>query len=303
MDHKAVLEILCRVCGRIAITKTQKTKYNCTDFLELSTVFGLSVDEDDPLKHPAHFCHACKIVMGKAISKPHFRHQTSTFEGWCTHHEEDCTVCNHFSQLQRGGRRKKMKTPGRPPHSSPRFCVEHIQAVAPPRLTLPAGDITICELHLQIPLSELNCPICYDVFNSPIELVTCGNVVCADCACKWLETQNQLTCPCCYNDHLEKFSTIRAAPPLVIRMIESLCVVCRRCSAHLQWKDYNHHVTNSCQPSLAIVAPHSSIDDLLHQPVTAPLTPIEQKLQTSLARRSLTEDKTLQLRTGGKVRQ
>lgn len=92
MDHKAVLEILCRVCGRIAITKTQKTKYNCTDFLELSTVFGLSVDEDDPLKHPAHFCHACKIVMGKAISKPHFRHQTSTFEGWCTHHEEDCTV-------------------------------------------------------------------------------------------------------------------------------------------------------------------------------------------------------------------
>ncbi len=110
---------------------------------------------------------------------------------------------------------------------------------------------------------------------------------CVLCVCKWLQQNNSLTCPCCYADHFSDFTTIRQAPPLVVSMVESLCVVCTRCSSHVELKAYNHHLCQPC-PSQHQVVSHSSIDDLLHQPLTAPLTPIEQKLQTSLARRSLT---------------
>lgn len=303
MDHRAVLERLCRICGRLSITKTMKTKYLCKDFWQkLTMVFAISTQPDDPNRHPTHFCHACKLAMVKAVNQNSFQHQTITFQGWCAHAEDSCAVCEHFAGLQRRGqgRPKKVKrTPGRPPDISPRYCMDHIRVVAPPPLSPSASDITICEVHLQLPLSAFHCPICCDIFSGPIELVTCGNVVCAECACKWLEHQQRLTCPCCYTDHLNDFSTIRQAPALVVSMVESLCVICVRCKNHIQLKGYRDH---SCQPHQVVPQSSSSIDDLLHQPSTAPLTPIEQKLQTSLARRSLTEDSTLHLRTGGKVK-
>lgn len=295
MDHTTILERLCRVCGRMLRTKSVKTVYCCNLYLEdLHTVFGLA-GSDDPNTHPKHFCHACKVVVDK--SKTGYRHNTTVFEGWGTHTEGNCAVCLHYQALQRGGRPKKAKRPGRPPTASPRYCIDRVHDIAPPPLILPDQPIKICDVHLHLPLSELNCPLCNDILNQPIQLVSCGSVVCAQCMCRSLEHQQaNVVCPCCNTDHIKHFTSIREAPSLVVSSLKSLCVVCERCSSHTPLGTYKEH---HCTPQA--VSPNTSIEDVLDQPLSTPLTSIEQKLQTSLARRSMTGEKVLKLKTGGKV--
>ncbi len=289
---------MCRVCGRLLFTKSVKTKYLCKEFLEqLHTVFGISAESDDTTIHPIHFCHACKVVIHKFSSS--YQHRTAVFEDWCSHLDDSCAVCQHFNLILRGGRPKKAKrTPGRPPTISTRYCIERIREVAPPPLIPPHQPISVCEVHVHLPLSELNCPICCDLLNQPVELVTCRSTVCAECLCTWVQ-YNQFVCPCCYDNHLKDFSTIKQAAPLVVTSTGSLCVVCGKCKNHMQLSTYKDH---HCRPLTPVVSPNTSVEDILHQPLSAPLTPIEQKLQTRLARRSLTEESVLQLKTGGKVK-
>lgn len=302
MDHSDVLERLCRVCGKCVTGKSVKTKYHCQEFLdELERVFKVSAGTDDPHMHPKHFCHSCKRIISKA--GPYYKHRTVVFEGWCAHEDNSCTVCQHFARIQRGGRPSKTnRTPGRPPTISSRYCIQHIHQVAPPPFTSPDVSVRVCELHLSVPASEFNCPICLKVLRSPVQLVTCGNVVCAGCLC--CQIQDALVCPCCNHDHLQDFASIRPAPPLVVKVIGSLCTVCEKCHNHIQLKDYRDH--NCCTTSPQQVLPHSSIEEVLHQPLTAPLSAIEQKLQTKLAKRSIagqssSDEGILQMKTGGKV--
>lgn len=306
MDHSAVLERLCRVCGRSVVTKSVKTKHACKDHLdELYEVFGVAAGIDDPLKHPTHFCHSCRAVLYKAKATKHtHQHQTILYNGWCIHVDGSCGVCDHHTAIQRGGRPKKIPTPGRPSYASPRYCIDHVQEIAPPPHTHHEEVMKVCNAHNQsVPLSDLQCSICCDILQSPVELVTCGKVVCADCLCSHLRCQNNSVCPCCHEEHLNNFTTIRKAPPLVLRLLENLCIVCAKCNSHMQLKVTQEHTEINCKPQDLQVASHSSVDDLLQQPLTAPLTAIEQKLQTRLARRSLStcKENIIQLKTGGKV--
>lgn len=289
-----MLEKLCRVCGRSVTTKSTKTNYPCKQHLDdLERVFGLSARMDDPDMYPTHFCHSCKRAISKA------GHNIVQFDQWCTHEDTNCTVCEYYGTLQRGGRPPKTnRTPGRPLISL-RYCIQHIKNVAPKPFTASDEKIAVCESHISVPASQFNCPLCHQILTSPVQL-TCGNVVCADCLCSRLHQQNSLACPCCNSDHLEDYNTITSAPPLVVNVIGGLCIVCTKCHIHIQLKDYHNHLTNSCIHS---PAPIESIEDVLCQPSTTPLTPLEQKLQTNLARRSLTcsEEGVLRLKTGGKV--
>ena len=255
-----MLERLCRVCGRCVTNKSVKTKYLCQNFRqELTSVFEIDIQMDDPNIHPSHFCHACKRVLTKA--GPSYNHRTAVFEGW-TAHEVGCTVCEHYSRIQLGGRPpKRRRTPGRPPNMSPRYCIEHIRQVAPPPFTPPDMSVQVCELHLRVPASQFNCPLCKDLLKSPVQLATCGSVVCAECLCSRIGDQESLLCPCCNLDHIDPFSSITPAPPLVVNVIGSLCVVCKVCNTHIQLREYRDHDCNSPQE----VLPHTSIDEILSQ--------------------------------------
>ena len=94
MDHSAALGRLCRVCGRLVVTKAVKVKHLCSDFKEqLMEVFQISIKSDSPDIHPQFFCHSCKIVLLKASSAvKQYQHMTVVFEGWCTHAEDSCQV-------------------------------------------------------------------------------------------------------------------------------------------------------------------------------------------------------------------
>ncbi len=205
--------------------------------------------------------------------------------------------------MQRGKRPPKIsRTPGRLPSISPKYCIQHIRQVAPPPFIPSNMDIEVCELDVSVPVSEFNCPICFKVLRSPIQLVNCGSVVCAECLCS--KIGDSLVCPCCNSDHLQNFSTsIRPPPPLVVKVIGGLCIVCKNCNTHMQLREYRDHIASkNCTTSPQQVLPHTSIDEILHQPLTTPLTALEQKLQTTLAKRSIagnSEEGVLQLKTGG----
>ena len=94
MDHRDVLENLCKVCGRHVVTKSVKVKHLCTDYVDkLKAVFKILTSSDDANTHPQFSCHSCKIVLFKASSavKP-YQHRTVVFDEWCSHVEGCCSV-------------------------------------------------------------------------------------------------------------------------------------------------------------------------------------------------------------------
>ena len=264
-------------------------------------MFGVDTTEDSPTAHPQVFCHACKIVLGKAQSEE-YKHKTVVFEGWSEHDDDSCSVCQHFESLQKGGRPKKAQhMTGRPRNDSPRYCIQHIRDIAPP--APHHADVAICENHQVVDLGELECPICCDTIQRPVELVDCCTMVCADCCCTWLEYSTNTNCPCCHGDHLRNFRSIRQASPLILSILASLCVVCGKCGDHMRQDTYSEHLVQNCSSSPQD-SPDTSIDEIMSQPLSTPLTVVEQKLQSRLAKRSLAaspEENILKIKTGGQV--
>lgn len=207
-----ITESLCRVCGRSVVSRSVKTKYRYEDYQDdLHTVFGVETHLDNPHIHPQYFCHACKTIVVKTPSQP-FQHLTIPYTGWCDHMDDSCDVCTHQNTIKRGGRPKKTKrTPGRPPNISTKYCTEHIRGIATPPLTHHGDEVNICSIHQAALTSELQCSLCNNILCSPVELVTCGSVVCAECLCNKIREQSSLECPCCHGSHLEDFTnTIRS---------------------------------------------------------------------------------------------
>ena len=142
----------------------------------------------------------------------------------------------------------------------------------------------ICETQQTVVQKELHCPICCDILQSPLELVVCRAVVCAKCCCSWLTHCKNTSCPCCFGDHLqEDFSTVRPASQLLPSLLESLCVVCGECGGHVRLKVYSQHVNGGCQSLLT----HIHMTLALNWLITAPLTSVELKIHSKLAKRSL----------------
>lgn len=69
---------------------------------------------------------------------------------------------------------------------------------------------------------------------------------------------------------------------------------------------YSAHIDSSCQScsSSSQDSPDTSIDEIMSRPLSTPLTAVEQKLQSRLAKRSLAaspEENVLKIKTGGQV--
>ena len=265
MDHN-------KVCGKSVIPKSAKVKHLCSDYKhQLTSVFGIDVDSDDPSVHPRHFCHPCRLVVHKyTTATMEYRHKTVPFGDWCKHDDNSCRVCDHYSTLQKCGRLCKRVCSGRPPGVCSRYCLEYVNKLVPDPFHPP---FTVCHLndHQVLDVSKLQCPICCDLLCAPVELVTCGSVVCARCCCVWLKHSNKLTCPCCYSCHISDFNTIRPASPLILSMLGSLCVVCDECHGHVRLEKLNEHVASSCSIHTRLPSATVCIEQVLKRQTTAPL--------------------------------
>ena len=147
-----------------------------------------------------------------------------------------------------------------------------------------------------VDLKELCCPICCEVLDCPVEVIDCQAAVCADCCFSWLEHCQSTSCPCCYSDHLQDFSTVIPASQLVLRLLGSLCVICGECMGHVRLEA---HVEAGCIINSNPSSQNTTVEDLSNQSLTTPLTPVELKLQSKLAKRSLATSPDENIKTGG----
>ena len=202
--------------------------------------------------------------------------------------------------MQRGGRPLKRVHKGRPAAISTTYCTKHVEQLVSDQSSQPPYLVCHSDHHQVLDLSILKCTICCDLLNTPVELVTCGSNVCAGCLCAKLKQNDSLVCS---TTHLTDYSTIREASTLIQTMLGSVCVLCKKCHGHMRLKNLSEHAANSCSTHLLPVSP-VSVEQVLEQPATAPLTPLEEKLQTSLVKRSLStspDNRVVQLKTRGQV--
>ena len=221
---------------------------------------------------------------------------TKKVADWREHSEPGCSVCAPTNLSGKVGRPKKVAKGGRPPKMSYKSAIGHIRSVA------PTGS---CRTHLddmKIPdlLPALECPLCMGLLNEPIELSDCKNYVCAECMCEWLRQSQSLACPCCFLDHLQSYESIGPAPEIVVSILADQKVVCRRCNKTGQVRHVDAHVKSQCASSFT-TSNSQAINDILSQSRDSPLTDTEQKLQSSLVRRSILTSPIVQVKTGGQV--
>ena len=228
-EHLLALSTLCRVCG--APFKNKKgplgRKHSCSDRrTDLLDVFEVNIGSDSPNLHPPSFCHSCNNIMYHARRKAKSGETEYTpkkvIATWHDHSEHHCPVCIRVSTHSVGGRPKKqVYTPGRPPMGSVHTIVKHISMIAPPSL-YERGTIK-SNNHI------LDCPICLDIPDRPIELKHCGSLLCADCLCQWLHTSKCPTCPCCFSEHISELD-IEIPSPVTLRALSGLEVTCCHCN-------------------------------------------------------------------------
>ena len=192
--------------------------------------------------------------------------------------------------------KKCRNKPGRPPLVSPLSIIRHIKSIAPPSFTIRDNVLTTDTDFL----TGLTCPLCFVLVERPVELTECGTLLCAECCCQRLRVSGSLSCPCCYSEHLADYDTIRPASHLTLRVLGSMEVTCTSCSSTVQLKDHKDHADCGCKVHCKKTV---SVREVLDKPRDTPLSALEQKLQSSLVKRSLATNTspTLQVKTRGQV--
>lgn len=266
MDANTHEAMLARLCGHL-LTRPGKVKsgYSCRDLSsKLFATFRLDIERDTPSIHPTRFCHSCR----KGVD----RQQAASKEGKAyTSSIRIVEWSEHTDDCQvcvvRGGRPKKNQR-GR--SISVTTIINHIQEITADSALPSAVD------KEQLTNQELTCRICLEIVICPIELTKCKALVCASCCTQWLAITQSLVCPCCYSEHLRDVTTLQPASPIV-RMV---------------LREYEEQVQAN-----------SIIDSILQSDVTKPLSPLEERLLTKLAKRSISnsEGNALRIKTGGQV--
>lgn len=165
MDHSTVL------------AKSVKVKHLCRQSLEYPSIMMARL-------YILNTCHPCQLVVHKTFTPgKEYKHRTTRVLVASADMLRAAAMCEHYNKLQKGGRPRKLAPFGCPPSASPRYCGQHVKEIAPQALVDSETTITICQTHQVIDPSQLHCLICCNVLCSPIELVTCGTLVCAQCCC------------------------------------------------------------------------------------------------------------------------
>ena len=247
--HNNALKSLCRVCGYKLKKGGKATKqYLCSDNQQiLKDEFGKNIHEDKPDIHPTTYCHPCRNVAyfkRKAREERKDYNPTRRVVHWEGHTDRVCIVCTEFTAVNTGGRpRKAANKPGRPPKLSPLAAINHIRSIAPPPLTTRDNVlITVTDSTM-----ELMCPLCLDVVTSPVELLKCSTLVCAEFCCQWMRVSESLSCPCCYSDHMCYHDSIRPAPQIALMVLGSMQVTCKQCKQRVRLKNHKGHTESMCK--------------------------------------------------------
>ena len=199
-------------------------------------------------------------------------------------------MCDHLEVLEKGGGQNKRarKSRGCPSGCSPKESLAHIHTLVHHQ---PSFDAEEVEYDPDRTINLL-CQLCSGVLNQPVELA-CGNLVCANCCCRWIHLSGGLACPCCYEHQLDSL-TVGLPSGVVYNLLGDIKLVCKACRQMTTAAQYGLHKESQCKGHYEISSPSRiSAREILSRPVTAPTQPVEKKVAENLVRRLMAENEDM----------
>ncbi|XP_070549223.1 uncharacterized protein [Ptychodera flava] len=268
--HLAFIAASCRICGN----RHHSTRYDCKQYIkQLRHTFHIDINNDELSIHPPSFCKNCKRTVDYNCTRATGSYMPRTVvTKWKKHPRNG--ECNFCYRMSRPGKKAKKAKRGRPKFiEAPAFgdtstglqtnnskgdeTVQTETKGAEDLLTMiqsKAGRKFKCTQELSshrfvddITSQELECPICKDVVDEPIQvLCTSPHTFCSPCLSQWLSVSP--TCPVCRVD-IDK-NSIMSIPVILGNALSALPINCDNanwgCTFEMPLKDLADHVS-MCQ--------------------------------------------------------
>ncbi len=156
--------------------------------------------------------------------------------------------------------------------------------------------------------ADLECPICYDIVNRPVEM-PCGKLACTDCVVEWVLVASGIPCPCCFDDTPLDQSCFHPPPTVILKLLSSLVVICEKCGERVRAATHRDHLGSECrlhtlvQPRASQSPPLITLDAVISQLLDAPPLETEMKAASNIIRRTLlhSQEHHFCVAMGGKV--
>ena len=123
--------------------------------------------------------------------------------------------------------------------SSPANIVQHIKAIAPPKIIQNPNQPPLATTQVLSAIDELMCPICLDVLGQPIQL-PCDRLVCATCLIEWIHLTATF-CPCCHSTTPLDTKNVKPASRMVQLLLHDVMVCFRTCDRSIKTIEYDSH--------------------------------------------------------------
>ena len=141
--------------------------------------------------------------------------------------------------------------------------IREVVSIAPPSHFIEKEVLEYCiPPNSPIELSDVECSLCLGVYMRPVQL-NCGEMCCMACFCEWVKhtsTLSPLCCPCCLITHEVNTSEFHPAPQVMLKLLDSLCVLCRRCFKKVPAVQHLDHIESGCRSH----AVQEEVPSLLH---------------------------------------
>ena len=300
--HAEELVKHCRVCGKRFPRGGRKfDKISTTTKSLIASCYDVQTENDNKKVHPPEVCHACiaqmrriKTAQGTAI----LRTDSSLFQ-WEPHMNEECSICDHFRSMFRGGRPKQQQPMGRQSGEPASCTLEALCEVTGATLVGGISASRLVSSHIQE--SHVICVLCNAIVDAPIQL-SCDRLVCHPCIRSHIIKNGQI-CPGCQqlldSTHVSKCTCI------VQSLIRHLRVKCKfECQYPITLEQLPDHEATCSQVSHTLSRGSlidMTIGEIMEIPLTAPLSCDEEFLCSRLVRRATQGGKDLVIPTGGQV--
>lgn len=267
--------------------------------------FNINTESDKQGVQPEKICFGCWTKLRKKELNPERRLFIDIYN-WDRHYDDSCKECQHFRDLQKGGKTKidGNQGKGRPKKLTSQTSTDGKTKTTRfiPTAVIPA-PITIERLDLDrfINLFEdLVCPVCKDVLYQPVQS-PCEHNYCYCC----LENCFSLypaDCPCPTCKTALKADDIKKPQRMLVNLLNATLVRCAICKAPTKHEFLDNHEKN-CSNYRTGLQEDTEVSTVLRKPLNEPLDPVESKLATRLFKRIRTSSPTdlLTLKTGGTV--
>ena len=251
--HLEQLQCRCRICGRKRGAGRQHQLVSAVAETILA-LLDIDTSLDDPSRHPTRLCRACwKFLERSSAAEAHAAHTVRSLEvvrDWPSCAGDSCQLCKRWHEERKGGRPRKLRSPGRPrsvssgsseQYAEPASSAAQVQSVAGSsdltRTPLPDWSARLVPFTFQLPLHperflmefgsdhHLLCAACRNVLNSPMAVPLpsgCEHTLCRECWEQWLVVSP--TCPICRKAVAR--SELQPAPRILWEQLCQLMVHC-----------------------------------------------------------------------------